>query len=134
MKAQQYAEALFLATRNASEEKLDAVAIRVVQLLDEKGHRTLLPAILRELEKINQKRGGLEETLIRVAKKTDATVFQSSIDTDIKSLNATQLPQKVEVDDTLIGGYEVIANGKRFDRTYKRSLLTMYTNLITNNE
>jgi F0F1-type ATP synthase delta subunit len=134
MKAQQYAEAIFLATRNANDAELDAVAVRVGQLLEKKGHTSLLPAIVRELEKIQQKRGELEEVLIRVAKESDVAVFKNTIDTDVQQLNAIQLPKKVVLDDTVIGGYEVRAHGRRLDRTYKRSLLTLYTNLIINNE
>jgi F0F1-type ATP synthase delta subunit len=134
MKARQYAEAIFLATRNANDAEIDLVAERVSTLLQKKGHTALLPAILRELEKIEQKRGVLDEVLVRVSKESDVAVFQNKINADVQQLQATQLPIRVVVDDTLVGGYEVRAHGKRLDRTYKRSLLTLYTNLIINNE
>jgi len=133
MKAQQYAEAIFLASQNADEAKLEGIAKRVGDMLKEKGHVTLMPAIIRELEKLEQKRSTSTEVLVRLAKDADRDTFRSHIESDVELLGATSLPQKVEIDDTLVGGYEIKANGKRIDRTYKRSLLALYNNLIINN-
>lgn len=134
MKAKQYAEALFLATRDKDEAMLDRIATRFRSLLEEKGHLALLPAVIRELEKLFTQRNNAAELVIRVANTSDAETLKEKIIADIQSLGATALPTRVLVDETLIGGYEVRANGQRIDRTYKRSLLTLYTNLITNNQ
>jgi F0F1-type ATP synthase delta subunit len=133
MKAQHYAEAVYLASKDANDVEIDALSSRLCALLREKGHMALLPAIVRELEKIQKKRGRLQETIIRVSKESDVLKFQTEIARAVREMNAMDLPQKVEVDDTLIGGYEVTAHGMRLDRSYKRSLLTLYTNLLTNN-
>jgi len=134
MKAQQYAEALFQATRTKNDAELDRIAIQFRSLLEARGHLALLPAVVRELEKLFTQRTNAAEVVIRVAKHSDAETLSDTIKADIQTLDATHLPTHVLVDETLIGGHEVRAQGKRIDRTYKRSLLTLYTNLITNNQ
>ncbi len=132
-KAQQYAEAIFQASRNKSEVELETVSVNTRALLERQGHVALLPAIVRELEKLTKKRKSSDEVVISIATKEDVNKFTESIVKDINKLNAENLSKRVIVDETLIGGYEVRANGERVDRTFKRSLLTMYTKLITNN-
>ncbi|KKS84740.1 MAG: hypothetical protein UV60_C0015G0008 [Parcubacteria group bacterium GW2011_GWA2_43_11] len=134
MKAKQYAEALFLAARTKGDAELDSIASQFRLLLEKKGHLALLPAIVRELDKLFAQRNSGAEIVIRVAKLTDAETLRERIEADILTLNATHLEKRILVDETLIGGYEVRAYGQRIDRTYKRSLLTLYTNLITNNQ
>lgn len=133
-KAQQYAEALFEASLNKDDVELERIVTNFRLLLEQNGHLALMGAVLRELEKLTKQRGSSAELVIRVTQSSDVETFREKIEADILTLNATQLPKKVLIDETLIGGYEVRANGKRIDRTYKRSLLTMYTNLITNNQ
>ncbi len=132
MKATQYAEALYIASRNKSEEEVLRIVTQTISLLKEKGHERLLGKVLLELEKIQKRRGGIDELLVRVAKDTDAEAFMNDIQRDAEVLGAASLPRKIVTDDTLIGGYELRAKGSRIDRTYKRSLLTLYNNLITN--
>ncbi|HCC05208.1 TPA: hypothetical protein DEP58_02780 [Patescibacteria group bacterium] len=134
MKAKQYAEALFLATRAKSDAELDRIATQFQTLLTKRGHLALLPAVVRELDKLFAQRNNAAEIVIRVANLGDAETQNDKIEADIRTLNATPLPKRILVDTTLIGGYEVRAQGHRIDRTYKRSLLTLYTNLITNNQ
>lgn len=133
MKARQYAEAIFQASRDKSDEELTVLVDRVMALLTKKGYRALLPAIVRELEKLMITRGSTDECSIRVARESDVDTCSAAILADVQALNASTLPSKIIIDDTVIGGYEVRAKGVRFDRTYKRSLLTLYTNLLTNN-
>jgi len=133
MKVQQYAEALFEASRHKSDAELALLAERMCIYLKEKGHFSLLPAIVRELEKITRTRGVQAMCTVRVAQEKDLETFQNEIANAITSLKATELPRNVIFDNTLIGGYEVRAKGVRFDRTYKRSLLNLYTTLLTNN-
>jgi len=134
MKAKQYAEALFLATCTKSDVELDRIAAQFRSLLEKRGHLALLPAVVRELEKLFSQRNNVTELVIRVAKLTDTESLRDTIEADIRTLNATEFPRRILVDETLIGGYETRAHGQRIDRTYKRSLLTLYTNLITNNQ
>ncbi len=133
MKARYYAEALFEASRGKREEDLDVLVQRITALLEERGHRALLPAIVRELEKLSITRGSKEELVLRVAKESDVEAFMVHIEKDIQTLEAQAYTKKICIDDTIIGGYELRLRGVSIDRTYKRSLLLMYTNLLTNN-
>ena len=132
MKASEYAQALYLATENKTEEEIERIFQNLLRILKERGHSTLLTSITREYEKITERKEGHNELLIRVADSSDVDTFVSQIEKDTQTLKAGTLGKKVVVDDTLVGGYELRANGTRIDRTYKRSLLTLYNNLITN--
>jgi len=132
MKAQEYAQAIYIATQGKSEADTERILQNVSRIIKEKGHTKLLVSIERELEKILQRTEGSGELLIRVSKESDAETFISDIEKDALVLQAEALPRKVVVDSTLVGGYELRANGTRIDRTYKRSLLTLYNNLVTN--
>lgn len=133
MKAHEYAEALYEVSLNKSDEEVTAVLTRFQTLLEERGHTNLLKTILRELEKIERRRSTSTETLVRVAKEEDATRFSENITRDIHTLGGEDVRTRIVIDETLIGGYEVRAKGQRIDRSHKRSLLTLYNNLITNN-
>ena len=132
MKAVQYAEALFLASQGKSDEDVERVVANTITLLKEKRHIRLLPTIVRELEKIQARYAGANKVFVRVARESDVELFREQITCDVDTLNATSLQQEIISDTTLIGGYELRAKGARIDRTYKRSLLTLYDNLITN--
>lgn len=132
MKAAQYAEAIFLAARSKDDAGCDHVVARTVALLKERGHLSLLPAVVRELEKLQKIRQTGDVCVLRVANVADAERHRQEIKEDVCTLGATALPQQTQVDRTAIGGYVVLARGKRIDRTYKRSLIDLYRTLVTN--
>ena len=132
MIAQDYAQAFFLATHKKSDGEQERITKNLLHMLEEKGHTALLPSIVRELEKISVRNEGQDELVIKLAREADMDTHTALIETDIASLGAQELPRKVIVDETLIGGYELHAHGARIDRTYKRSLIILYNNLISN--
>ncbi len=133
MKAREYAEAIYEASKGKSGEELDGIVSNVCALLEKKGHISILPIILSELEKIEKKRSDTNELVITVANEDDVEKQNEFIKKDISILNAENLKQKIAIDDTIVGGYELRARGLRLDRSYKRALLNMYTKLITSN-
>jgi F0F1-type ATP synthase delta subunit len=132
MKAQEYAQALYVATRGKEEEEAERILQNFIRILEMHGHKKILTSVERELEKLVRRYGCQGELHVRVANENDADVLSSKIERDIQTLGADTLPRKVVVDETLVGGYELRALGTRIDRTYKRSLLTLYNKLITN--
>jgi F0F1-type ATP synthase delta subunit len=56
---------------------------------------------------------------------------RAQIARDIVQLGGEGLSERIMVDTTLIGGYEVRVKGKCLDRTYKHTLIGMYENFIT---
>ena len=132
MKAKQYAEALYEATIGKDDADGDLLVSNLLTLLESRGHSVLLPAIMRELQKLTRERQSAQVSVIRVCRSADQEKFKDAISKDIQTLGASALPQHRIIDKTIVGGYEVKAFGKQIDRTYKRSLLSLYTNLITN--
>ena len=131
MKPEQYAEALYLAVEKKSETERDAVLEKLRAVLVEHRHVRLLPAIVREYEKLVRKRSASVETTIRVARAGDRDAHLGRITEDVTTLDAVHLPEHVVIDEQVIGGYEVRAHGKRIDRTYRRMLNNLYSNLVS---
>jgi F0F1-type ATP synthase delta subunit len=132
MKARQYAEALHLAAAHKDEAGMEQILERFRALLTERGHLRLLPAILRELEKLHVQREDPDTVHVHVATDADAQRYAEAIAKDVEALRASGHKHNLLVDDTLVGGYEVRTGGARIDRTYKRALLTLYNTLRTN--
>ena len=129
MKARQYAEALYRAAHAHNAAGHDVVLERFITLVTERGHKRLLPAIVREYEKIVHERGTDEEVHIRVARTGDRTKHSARIERDLATLQVSGKPEYVVVDETVIGGYAVEANGTAIDRTYKQALADLYSSL-----
>ncbi len=129
MQATHYAQALYKATTGADESVLEQAVPRLLDLLRERGHLRLFPKVVREYERIIARRATRAECLVRVAREHDASVFADRIARDRESLGAGTGPTRIILDDTAIGGYEVRSQGKRIDRTYKRTLTTLFETL-----
>jgi F0F1-type ATP synthase delta subunit len=136
MKAAQYAEALYGATRTQDEAGIDHAVMRLGEILRSRGHGRLFPAIVREFEKIAEERDATVETIVRVARADDAVQHRNAIAADLALLAPASVQgqgtarERVVVDEHVVGGYEVRAYGKRIDRTFKRSLLALYNDLV----
>lgn len=131
MKAQQYAEALYRAAHSNHTTDAGTLVDRLVTIVRERGHLRLLPAITREYEMLVTMRSTSDEAHVRVARTTDNDTHHARIARDLATLGAPEQPVRVVVDETVIGGYSVEANGTRIDRTYKRALLELYSSLIS---
>jgi F0F1-type ATP synthase delta subunit len=129
MKARDYAEAIYLATKHADDSVESAVVERLMEELRARGHEMLLPAIIRELELRVLRRASSAGARITVAHAGDVERHASRIEADLATLSARDLPREVRIDTTVSGGYEVRALGVRIDRTHKRSLVDMYRTL-----
>jgi len=131
MKAQQYAEALYRAAHGHHAVDADTLVERLVAIVREHGHLRLLPAIVREYDTLVKMRSTSDEAHVRVARPQDRDGHAERIARDLATLDAAAHPVRVVVDETVIGGYAVEANGSRIDRTYKRALLELYSSLST---
>jgi F0F1-type ATP synthase delta subunit len=129
MKARQYAEALYRAAHAHNAAPPAVLIDRFVELLAERGHTALLPTVVREYEKILHERSSNDEVHVRVARREDRDAYDARITADLTALGAHDRPVHVSVDETVIGGYAVEANGTRIDRTYKQALVELYSSL-----
>ena len=131
MTAAQYAEALYLATRDKDEAATERLVERFVALVREHGHERLLPRILHECEVLERTRATSDVCVVKVARDTDVSRHEKRITEDKHTLGADTMRTAVTVDPRLIGGYAITANGTRLDRSYRRRLLDLYHTLIT---
>ncbi len=95
--------------------------------LIQRGHRSLFPAILRELERNAEKIALKETATLTLAKKDDETKLKTEIGEALALLNATS--HTVRTDPTITGGFILEGNEKRIDESYKKKLLTLYRSL-----
>ncbi len=126
-----YAEAYYNAATNKSPSEQEALAVKLRTILAERHHLRLLPRIIRELESIVRRRGTTQGAVVHVARMSDIEEYAVRIARDLRKIDSGESPYDVRMDDTLVGGYDVRANGLRIDRTYKRVLLELYGTLIT---
>jgi F0F1-type ATP synthase delta subunit len=129
MKARHYAEALYRAAHAHNVVAHGTLVERFVALLTGRGHARLLPSVVREYEKIVHERSSSEETHVRVARASDTEKYKKQIEHDLTALNAHGRPTNVTVDESVVGGYSLEANGTRIDRTYKQALVELYSSL-----
>jgi F0F1-type ATP synthase delta subunit len=129
MRAEDYAEALYAATRNKDAATTEQVFARLAEVLSARGHRTLAPAIVRAFERVVRKRSTETMTVVSVAQPSDAATHEARIRADLTTLGLQGTAPLVRTDPTLVGGYEVRTHGTSLDRTYKRTLIEMYRTL-----
>jgi F0F1-type ATP synthase delta subunit len=131
MKAAHYAEALYEATTGAEEATQDRLIANLMRILEEQGHRKLLPSILREYEHLVTRRLVRERAVLRVARSDDREKLAEAISRDTERIGVDPAQCVTHIDESVVGGYAIEANGKRIDRTHKRALLELYTKLVT---
>jgi len=107
----------------------DVVLTNLRQVMERRGHGQLfyrvLQTVLRELTASRAVR-----TIVRVADETAYTQYQTEIKKMLSDLNCTDTPH-VTVDPSLIGGYQVEANDRRVDASYKQLLTSLYRRITT---
>ncbi len=131
MKAAHYAEALYEAAATTDEATQESMVANLVRILDERGHRALLPAIAREYERLERRRSVRERREVRVARAVDRDKHADAIKRDAEKLGVDPAQCVTRIDESVVGGYAIEANGTRLDKTHKRALLELYTRLVT---
>lgn len=132
MQAHQYAQALSRATAHTDAETTNRIVRTFVALVIERGHASLLPRILHMLEKHERRTRRMTVPLLRVADTAHVDVLRAHISHDAAMLSHTpSSDMRIQVDPSLIGGYELWIRGERVDRSYKRTLIDMYHTLTS---
>jgi len=125
MLAKYYALAIALAIAGKSGAELDATLERFFALLKGKGHVTLLPHILREIERYSE----LLKSRDSVTITTPAPASSEHIEQIQKSfaeygVGAGELVKSL--DTYLVGGFTIKTRDLRIDASFKRQLLDLY--------
>ncbi|MCE9644259.1 F0F1 ATP synthase subunit delta [Candidatus Parcubacteria bacterium] len=125
MLAKYYALAIALAIAGKSGKELDATLERFFVLLKEKGHVTLLPHILRELDRYSE----LLKTRDSVTITTPTPASPEHVEQIKKSFAEYGVGEQALVkalDGYLIGGFTIKTRDLRIDASFKRHLLDLY--------
>lgn len=118
----QYANALYVVTKDASANEVDAIVTRFLVLLKAENAQHLSGSVLREYRTLLIKRNELPEVTIKTP-----TVLSSQIITMIlEQLNiGVQNVVKQDVDERIIGGVVIKRNNQLFDLSLKRRLVRL---------
>ena len=100
---------------------------RLISYMKAKGHLSLLPSVLRVLERTPEK----GEVVVTLAKKEDATKHKIGIEAAIKSTGAAGR-HRTAIDPRIVGGYMVVGGGKAVDKSFRSALVSLYKNAVNN--
>jgi len=95
--------------------------------LAKKGHDRLYAAILRGVARVLEA-GSAESVVVTTVSEADYKAHKDAITAALKTLDADTEP-KVQIDETIVGGFVAEANNKRIDASYKSKLVTLYRSL-----
>lgn len=109
---------------------VERVVQGLMRTLTQKGHRRLLPGILRALEVYEAERMRTATATLTVARDEDAARFKDEIAATAHELGASA-PYDTEVDERIIGGYIFRSGTHELDASYRRSLLSLYRSITT---
>jgi F0F1-type ATP synthase delta subunit len=125
----EYAQALFETIQSAQGAKeTTAFVDRLVELLKCAGKVKLLPSILREYERLENKHKH-ERPVLTIARNSDATSAKKTAHEQFKDVLSDDA--LVQVDDTLIGGWRLSSRNVLVDRSYKAALLKLYRSIVS---
>lgn len=96
-------------------------ATKVVAYMKKKGHTTLLSQVVRILERMPKKEGGV----LTVARKADAKKFHPHIE----QVGGQSDSVRVVVDPSIVGGYIAQKGPTLLDASYRRALVQLYQNV-----
>ena len=119
-----YAQAVYNAAQKDGADAKKLVA-QLVTYLKSNGREKLLPSILQDLRRLEEREAKLEP-VVEVAHEKDAA--HALKEAAAHGIHAT----KTHVNKTLIQGWRATGNGKLLDHSAKRSLIEIYRNAITN--
>lgn len=94
------------------------------KVMDIRGESGLLGAVLGGLLKAYEQIEKNTTPTVIVATEKDAT--SSEVKNALELLGATKITPKIIIDDTIIGGAEVLFNHKLIDLSYKTQLHSLY--------
>lgn len=130
MKASWYAEALTYALKDKNDEEAKAVWLRFLKIIRDRGHVKLLKFIPTELEKIEAREHAHHDVTLITADEKSRTKWAHAYDhyekEGIIPANAKRLNI---VDESIIGGFQILSKNILIDSSYKKSLVDLYRNI-----
>jgi F0F1-type ATP synthase delta subunit len=125
-----YADALYEMCQNKKQEECEECIKKTLLFIEKKRHASLIPYIIKNLSKREEKEKEKETVHITFVKKEEGSKEV------IKEIYATHsIPEdareKIYEDKNILGGYVMRYKGIFFDASYKKKLITLYHTLST---
>ena len=121
--ARTYATVFQELSQTNSSSRLDGM----LAYMKKKGHLSVLPQMLRIVEREQKENATVH---ITVARESDITKYQKDIDEVVRTLGGTESP-RVSIDPNVVGGFSVRSGSHLVDTTIRSSLVNIYQNAIS---
>ena len=125
--ADQYAETLIAAADKKNETEFNVFFDNFVGLLKEKKHYSLLPTIMRSVERLSREEGETGKTMMVVREAALAGEYQDIIEQN-KDVFGTDYD--VVEDKNIVGGYMIKNRTNIIDGSYRTGLMKLYKKLV----
>ncbi len=101
---------------------------KLIAFMRARGHMSLLPEIVRILE-----RGAVEvdTPIVTVATKESLKEFAKDIKSALASLDHSGESVREVIDPRIVGGYSVRAGSKILDTSFRSALVGLYQNVVS---
>lgn len=120
--AHDYAQALWHVVSPLKGAEADEAIQRFAKLLTDRGQLSLLPAIQKELVRLEQHQDGITPVQVTVARER---VAGASITDELQSLFGKRIAVSETIDPTILGGLVAETDNERLDASLRQSLRQM---------
>lgn len=128
MDAHQYATAMVAVVTGGTDPEQALAGLD--RTLKRRGHTKLRTAILLRVLTLLTEEEKRNTPTVRIARKEDVATYESAIQKLATELGLSGTPAVV-IDDSLIGGYVLETKDTLVDKSYKRTLLSLYRNITS---
>ena len=111
--------------RGVPQEKVSGYLPRLLAFMKARGHLSLLPTIVRILER---EPNDTKVTVV-VAREHDAKKFAQSISESLKLLGTEEKPL-ISVDPHIVGGHIVRTGSHVVDKSFRNALVQLYRKVV----
>ena len=129
MKAEYYAHALYDLSKDADAAATEEYLSNMKALLKKRGHESLYPSIVRVFVSLSARETDVAAS-VSVAKKDDIARYKEEILETARAMGLSGVTLNQKVDETLVGGFRVESEDQVVDKSYKRSLIELYRQLV----
>lgn len=123
----QYSNAVCELLMSGSEPVL--VLQNLKRTLTTKGHQRIHKEILEGALLLLERKVHLKRSSFTVASQKDIEVLKTHIKASLEKIGGSYTDSHVTIDQTLIGGYVVVANGNAIDASHKQKLVSLYRSI-----
>lgn len=121
---QAYAQALWQMVENGTQPQEAVPALK--KTLSEKGREQLLPRIARAFERLAARKNAASAMTLSVARAQDAKMALKEAQSVLSEFAGKEFDLYEAIDDSLIGGWRLEGRGVLVDKSWKKSLLSLY--------